>query len=215
MIVLSHRGYWKNPTEKNTEAAFRRSFTLGFGTETDLRDRSGELVVSHDPPTGAEMTAEALLTLHAEFGPHLPLALNVKADGLQARIDTLLKRFAVRDAFVFDMAVPDALGYLRLGVPAFTRHSEEETAPSFYGSAAGVWLDAFYGEWYGPDVIARHLHAGKRVCLVSPDLHRRPHRPFWDALAGWVAGWPVGRQSGVMLCTDFPEDARAVFGPGA
>ena len=28
----------------------RRSFDLGFGTETDVRDRGGELVISHDPP---------------------------------------------------------------------------------------------------------------------------------------------------------------------
>ncbi|HDG1702299.1 TPA: hypothetical protein PFE33_004667, partial [Kluyvera ascorbata] len=34
--------------EKNTQTAFERSFSLGFGTETDIRDFGGELVISHD-----------------------------------------------------------------------------------------------------------------------------------------------------------------------
>lgn len=48
MIVLSHRGYWKNSLEKNKFVAFERSFSMGFGTETDIRDFNGELVISHD-----------------------------------------------------------------------------------------------------------------------------------------------------------------------
>lgn len=43
MQVLSHRGYWKHPNEKNLPIAFKRSFERGFGTETDLRDLQGSL----------------------------------------------------------------------------------------------------------------------------------------------------------------------------
>ena len=48
MIILSHRGYWKDVNEKNQQVSFERSFSLGFGTETDIRDYKGELVISHD-----------------------------------------------------------------------------------------------------------------------------------------------------------------------
>jgi len=48
MKVLSHRGYWKSDCEKNSESAFRRSFQLGFGTETDLRDLNGEMISPED-----------------------------------------------------------------------------------------------------------------------------------------------------------------------
>lgn len=41
MKIISHRGFWHNPSEKNTEMAFCRSFELGFGTETDVRDSLG------------------------------------------------------------------------------------------------------------------------------------------------------------------------------
>ena len=46
MIILSHRGFWKTKDEKNTITSFKRSFDCGFGTETDLRDHDGEIVIS-------------------------------------------------------------------------------------------------------------------------------------------------------------------------
>lgn len=41
MKILSHRGYWKNKQEKNSIAAFDRSFLNSYGLETDLRDVAG------------------------------------------------------------------------------------------------------------------------------------------------------------------------------
>jgi hypothetical protein len=57
MQILSHRRYWKMDSEKNTKIAFERSFSLGFGTETDLmRDFGRKIVISHDMPRGGKMT---------------------------------------------------------------------------------------------------------------------------------------------------------------
>ena len=206
MIVLSHRGYWKDPAEKNTEAAFRRSFSLGFGTETDLRDRLGRLVISHDPPTGGEMLADDFFRLFAEYDRSLPLALNIKADGLQGMVADLLGRHEIDNSFVFDMAVPDALGYFRRGLKTFTRRSELEPVAPFDERANGVWADAFFGDWSDLDELARLLDA-RPVCLVSPDLHGRPYTPFWERLA--ASG--LADRPGLMICTDYPEEARAFF----
>ncbi|ENY6720776.1 hypothetical protein ACFZWW_001731 [Campylobacter jejuni] len=41
MKILSHCGYWKNKQEKNSIAAFDRSFISLYGLETDLRDIGG------------------------------------------------------------------------------------------------------------------------------------------------------------------------------
>ena len=41
MQILSHRGWWATPAEKNSLAAFERSFGADYGTETDLRDEQG------------------------------------------------------------------------------------------------------------------------------------------------------------------------------
>lgn len=208
MKVLSHRGYWKTVAEKNTPAAFERSFSLGFGTETDLRDLAGELVVSHDPPALGTLAADDLLAIHQRHDAMLPLALNIKADGLQSLLLSRLERLPKLDAFVFDMSIPDAIQWLKVGVPVFTRHSDVEPEPVLYGSAAGIWLDAFHDDWWDGAVIARHLDAGKRVCIVSPELHRRDHRAVWERLANE----DLPSNGTVMICTDLPEEAREYFG---
>lgn len=207
MKILSHRGYWKTAEEKNTPLAFERSFSLGFGTETDLRDLGGQLVVSHDPPTSTALSAEALFAIHERHDPSLTLALNIKSDGLQRLLGDCLDRLQGLDAFVFDMSIPDTLHWLARGVPVFTRHSDVEPDPVLYGAASGVWLDGFHGDWWGVDVIHRHLDAGKRVCIVSPELHRRDHRDVWDKLAS--ANFP--NDGRLMICTDMPEQAKGML----
>ncbi len=209
MKILSHRGCWKTSDERNTMEAFARSFDLGFGTETDVRDWNGRLVISHDPPTGSPLPLETFLEIYRQRGPGLPLALNIKADGLPNLLGDALAAFDVTNYFVFDMSVPDTLGYLQQGLPVFTRQSEYEPNPPLYAEARGVWMDCFRGDWIHETDVARHLDAGKQVCLVSPDLHKRPHQDFWNALAGWNLKAAAG--DALALCTDFPEAAREHF----
>jgi hypothetical protein len=66
-------------------------------------------------------------------------------------------------------------------------------------------LDCFERDWIDEGAVRRRLAAGKAVCVVSPELHGRPHQAAWAALRG-VAG-----EANVMLCTDFPEAARDYF----
>jgi glycerophosphoryl diester phosphodiesterase len=207
MQILSHRGYWTTAGERNTEVAFERSFARGFGTETDVRDWNGSLVISHDPPTGRPLLLEVLLDQYQRSGGGAPLALNIKADGLCDRLQSSLAEHGISNYFVFDMSVPDALQYVRRRVPFFTRQSEYEVQPSFYGDAAGVWMDCFEREWMDAAQMERHTDAGKTVCLVSPELHGRAHLPFWNCLVAWG----MHRADRLMLCTDYPEAAKEYF----
>ena len=217
MRILSHRGYWKTADEKNTETAFVRSFDLKFGTETDVRDAWGELLISHDPPTqGANpVTFERFCEIYTERGGrenNLLLALNIKSDGLTAKIKETLSRHGITSYFLFDMSVPDMRPYVGQGEPVYTRHSEYEPAPPLYDESAGVWIDGFLGNWMTIDTIREHRAAGKAVCLVSPDLHKRAHEPLWERLRAEGLNTHDGDDD-FALCTDFPEDARAFFAP--
>lgn len=205
MKILSHRGYWKVPEEKNTPAAFGRSFRLGFGTETDIRDLAGSLVVSHDPPNHSALGFLELLTLPDAPAPEHTLALNIKADGLAYKVAQTMKGRGL-DWFVFDMSIPDTRHHLNAGNPVFVRASEVETSPPWLDQAAGVWLDAFEGIWYDASYIASHLDSGRRVCVVSPELHGRPHVPLWKMLSGSLQD-----RDGLLICTDYPEDAMTFF----
>lgn len=203
MIVLSHRGFWRSAAEKNGVAAFARTIAAGYGTETDIRDTPGGLVVSHDPPQDGAMAAEELVAMFRGTG--LPLAVNVKADGLSAPLARLFEGSDV-PWFAFDMSGPETVRYARAGLPFFTRHSDVERVPLLYEAARGVWLDAFDAEWFDGDVIAGHLAAGKDVCVVSSELHGRDAAGLWALLDGFV-----GRDR-LMLCTDTPDRAAARFG---
>lgn len=210
MKILSHRGYWKLAGEKNTTTAFMRSFALGYGTETDVRDCKGELVISHDMPGGSEISFAALLAMAADGNPlvastPLSLALNIKADGLAGAMRKELDAYPLLDPFVFDMSVPDMPSYFDAGIPVFTRLSEVERQPVWLEASAGVWLDSFGPCWYDNRLIEDLLVAGKRVCIVSPELHKRAHLAFWEQIK------PLVSNKNLILCTDFPEDAAQYF----
>jgi hypothetical protein len=202
MDILSHRGYWRAPQEKNGAVAFVRSFDLGFGTETDVRDHAGELVIAHDMPNGSELRLADVLDLLGDRD--LPLALNIKADGLGPLIVEAMAGRPQTRWFTFDMSGPELIRQQRLAMPVFTRRSEYEREPVLYDQAQGVWLDAFEGLWFTADDIAAMLDDGKRVCIVSPELHGRDPEPLWAMLRN--AGL---NDSAIMVCTDIPEALEA------
>jgi glycerophosphoryl diester phosphodiesterase len=207
MKILAHRGHWREPREKNGFAAFKRAWANRYGIETDLRDRDRNIVISHDPADASAASFESFLQAYAEHGRGTTLALNIKADGLCNSVAQSLARHSVEDFFVFDMSVPDSLQYLRAGMPVFLRLSEHEPKTDLFGSAAGVWLDAFARDWWTLDTL-REIHAaGKFVAIVSPELHKRPHEALWRALRELEPGL----LSNFLLCTDFPEDADVFF----
>jgi hypothetical protein len=207
MKIISHRGCWRSPVEKNSKDALVRSFELGFGTETDLRDVLREIRISHDPPRGDELSFKELLEIYSRFDTKLSLALNVKADGLQKMAADLLQHYSITEYFFFDMSIPDMIGYHKAGLRFFTRRSEIEQEPSMLAESAGVWMDLFYSDWITESEVAPYLKQGKQVCLVSPDLHKRDHQPFWEN----ILKWDCLHDDRLMLCTDLPEDARTLL----
>jgi glycerophosphoryl diester phosphodiesterase len=208
MRIISHRGYWKDKNEKNTEIAFERSFSLGYGTETDFRDYNGELVISHDIPSDeSKLSLETFVEIFKKFDPSLPLAINIKSDGLQNLIKELIQSLQVEEYFVFDMSIPDTIGYLNSNIDFYIRQSEYEKDLPFYKNAKGIWLDAFEGIWYNESHIKTHLENGKKVAIVSAELHKRDYKTHWAILKKWS----LLKNDNIILCTDIPEVASIYF----
>lgn len=203
MEIISHRGYWLELHERNQPVAFQRSFDLGYGTETDVRDCGGRLVISHDMPTGSEMTLDDLLDIMG--GRNLPLAINIKADGLAKALAAKFDERGHTNWFVFDMAVPDMRGFFSEGVCTYTRLSDVEPSPAWLDIAEGIWLDHFSPGHIPNHDIVKHLNQGKKVCVVSPELHGR------DVDAAWSSLKLLGGLPGLMLCTDKPVQADTFF----
>lgn len=206
--ILSHRGLWSKENEKNTLKSFEESFKLGFGIETDIRDLNENLVISHDMPNSNSIKAKTLFKLYQNF-KNPTLALNIKADGLQKPLKELLEQYQISNYFVFDMSVPDALLYLKENFIVFTRQSEFEKIPSFYGESKGLWLDEFRTHWINEEVILRHLDNNKQIAIVSPDLHKKETTREWSEYKEIILKHKL--EGKIMLCTDKVKEALEFF----
>lgn len=198
---------WDRDAGKNTLAAFERSFAAGFGVELDIRDYQGKLVVSHDVASDKAVDFVKFLKLYSQFN-NLPLAVNIKADGLRPLCAQLFRDYKVKNYFLFDMSAPECLGFLKSKMNVFTRQSEFEGNPCFYAQAKGVWMDEFTKHWITPAMVGRHLKNRKKVCLVSPELHHRAYQRVWQEYKRMIQRRDTDQ---LMLCTDHPLEARRFF----
>lgn len=185
-----------------------RAINGGFGVETDIRDLNGNLVISHDPPVDRMVfPLGQFLEAYCKSNRKPLLALNIKSDGLHVKLYKILKRFDLENYFVFDMSIPDTLNYIELKMSFAVRLSEYENGERLLESSETVWMDAFESQWYDVSRVCDLLNTGKRVCIVSPELHRLPHIALWDKLVGV----PAELAQRLYLCTDLWDQAREVF----
>ncbi len=207
MEIISHRGYWKHINEKNTLNSFECSFNNKLGTETDLRDYCGEIVISHDIPDSACLSLNNFFETYLKYDDTLTLALNIKSDGLVKKIQSSIVDYKIQNYFVFDMSIPDTLSYIENNIKFYTRQSEFEMVPSFYNFATGIWLDSFNTIWYDNKVIESHLRENKRVAIVSSDLHKRDNKDLWELIK--INNFH--NNDNILLCTDLVDEAKNYF----
>ncbi len=202
MDILAHRGFWTKQEEHNTPFALSKAFDYGFGVETDLRDCDSKIVIAHDMPRGHEIAFENLLDLMA--GRNLCLALNIKSDGLASEINNLLKKYSHTNYFTFDMSIPDMVQQHKLNLKVFTGISDIIPSPILFEQAAGIWLDCFNSDWFYAEDINKLLDAGKKVAIVSPELHKREYKNIWPRYKNI-------NHKHLMICTDYPTEAESFF----
>ncbi len=205
MKIISHRGFWKIKDEENTLNAFKDSLVNGFGIETDLRYFDNKIVISHDLPNKSCNSFDDLLELYNELQSNQPLALNIKSDGLFDLINSSLQKYKITNYFLFDMSIPDLITCSKTSLNFFTRISELENTPILVNESKGIWIDEFYSHWITNDIIYNFINNGKKVCLVSPELHKRDYSSEWNQYKSFK------NSNDFMICTDFPDKAFDFF----
>lgn len=210
--TLAHRGVWRKRPNQNTRDAISLAVSSGFGLEIDLRDHSGEIVVSHDPPEEPPLKFERVLRLLTENSFSGVLALNVKADGLVPLISEFQEMLSGIDHFFFDMSFPEKRRYLSAGYPIACRRSEFENASAELLEGNGVecrnvWIDAFETDWWIPLAGDDIAPGNSRCFFVSPELHGRNPEDAWRRIRDlYLEGREIG------ICTDLPEEFRKFLG---
>ena len=208
--ILAHRGIWKTHEQKNTLQALTYAVKLGFGLEFDVRDYCGSVVISHNPPVSKILTLEDLFTqISAKVKKEeLSLAINVKCDGIERELMTLISLFGLEPySFLFDLSIPTMIQFSKMApkntLQIATRLSEYETVPVLLSKCTHIWVDCFDTDWYNPKMLVEELYKDKKIVFVSPELHGRHHMKVWEQLRDV--------ELPLYLCTDFPEEAKNYF----
>jgi hypothetical protein len=164
MKLISHR--------RNTIDELKAT-PIEYGVEVDIRSQNGQLIIHHDPLVSGEDFEEWL-----KHYRHGTLILNVKEEGLEARLIDLMKQYGIEDYFFLDQSFPFLIKWSKQGQRRCAVRVSEfesiETALALAGKIDWVWVDCFTHFPLTGDDAKRLQSAGFKLCLVSPELQGRP-----------------------------------------
>lgn len=205
MDIIAHRGLCLTGEIPNSKGSLLAALQQGFGIETDIRDHCGDIIISHDPYISGEVFRLSELFQHYNFlKSSAKLALNIKSSGIGLALQNLIQKFHIENYFVFDMALPDAIYYTKIGLNVYDRVSEIEPAILDKMAITGLWIDQFWNNWY--PLNQHDNYRGRPRCVVSPELHKRE-----DYLTYWGRLKSLKSDPELSLCTDYPIEARQFF----
>jgi len=164
MMFISHR---RNMIEE------LKATPAEYGVEVDIRSNNGRLIIHHDPLASGE-DFEAWLQHYR----HRTLILNVKEEGLEARLIELMQQHHITDYFFLDQSFPFLIKWSKLGerhcAVRISEFESIETALTLAGKIDWVWVDCFTHFPLSSADANRLQNAGFKLCLVSPELQGRP-----------------------------------------
>lgn len=163
MKLISHR--------RNTIRDLRET-DRKYGIEVDIRSHGENLIIHHDAFVSGESFDEWV-----EAYQHGTLILNVKEEGLEARLIALMALKGIEDYFFLDQSFPFLVKWSNAGEHRCAVRVSEfesiETALTLAGKVDWVWVDCF-AKFSLSSVDAQRLKdAGFKLCLVSPELQGR------------------------------------------
>ncbi|MDN3573832.1 hypothetical protein [Methylobacterium longum] len=178
MEIIAHR---RNSTGQLTATPTK------FGVEVDVRSEGDELIVQHDPFAKGEK-----FEIWISSFQHGTLIINVKEEGLEERIETILTARGVKKFFFLDQSFPFIIKCARRGerrcAVRVSQFESTATALNLAGLIDWVWVDYFKPvvlqneqnivgvpdfPFNEPDLL-QIKKAGFKLCLVSPELQGWP-----------------------------------------
>ena len=171
-----------------------------YGIEVDIRSWMDRLVIHHDPfVPGTDFDTWLAAYRHGT------LILNVKEEGLEARLVERMKSHGIEDYFFLDQSFPFLVKWSKAGLRNCAVRVSEfeavETALTLAGKVDWVWVDCFTHFPLSSADAARLQGAGFRLCLVSPELQGRDTAEI-SALAALLAERGIW---GDAVCTKRPD----------
>jgi hypothetical protein len=163
-MIISHR---INTLEQVT------GLFQGEAIEFDVRDSNGKCIVEHDAFQNGLDFEVFLKRIGKRF-----LIVNIKSEGIEKRVLELLDMYNLHEFFLLDCSFPKIVelskqNERRIAI-RFSEYESLETVLSLEGKIDWVWVDCFT-KFILTREISERLHlAGFKICLVSPELQKRP-----------------------------------------
>ncbi len=192
MKLISHR--------RNTIAELRAT-DHKYGVEVDIRSEGRKLIMHHDPFVGGESFEEWI-----DAYQHGTLILNVKEEGLEARLLDLMASKGIEDYFFLDQSFPFLVKWSKTGeyrcAVRVSEFESIETALSLAGKVDWVWVDCFTKFPLSEEDVVRLKNAGFKLCLVSPELQGRNAEIEIPALVSLLGARNIESDA---VCTKRPD----------
>ena len=143
-----------------------------YGVEVDIRSHGEQLIIHHDPFVMGELFEDWISAYR-----HGTLILNIKEEGLEARLIALMKTHGIDDYFFLDQSFPFLVKWAKVGEHRCAVRVSEfeyiETALTLAGKVDWIWVDCFTRFPLSREDAQRLKNAGFKLCLVSPELQGR------------------------------------------
>ena len=175
---------------------------INLGVEVDIRSTDGSLITNHDPITKGEDFEYWL-----EHYSHAFLILNVKEEGLEELIISLMKKNNIYNFFFLDQSFPFLIKTAKSGESRCAVRVSEfesiETAMSLSGKVDWAWIDCFT-LFPLSNLEANRLQSegGFKLCFVSPELQRDVSNDEIISFRNYIESLGI---HGDAVCTKRPE----------
>ncbi len=160
MLIIQHR--------INTSAQLQQ-VPKEYGVELDVRSKGSQLIIHHEPFLGGENLEDWL-----QHYDHSFIIFNVKEEGLEDSITSLINKYKIKDFFFLDQSFPFLIKTSKTGEKRCAVRVSEfeslETALSLSSKINWVWIDYFTKFPLSSEDATKLKNASFKLCLVSPEL---------------------------------------------
>lgn len=151
-----------------------QSIPLNQPIEFDVRDSNGRCIVQHDAFLDGLDFELFLKAVGDRF-----MIVNIKSEGIEDKVLELLKCNGLNRFFLLDCSFPKIVNLVKKNERRIAvRYSEYEdisTVLALKDKVEWVWIDTFDNFSLTPEKANILKGAGLKLCLVSPDLQKKPN----------------------------------------
>lgn len=161
MIIIKHR--------VNTSKELKK-LSINFGAEIDLRSNNKDIYLHHDPFKKGELFSNWI-----KYFKHKLLVLNVKEEGLEQKIVSILEKNNIKNFFFHDQTFSSLLKNMHK-TKVSIRYSEFEDLKKIdklFDSIKWVWLDNFSEIKINRKFYSFLKKKKVKICIVSPELVKK------------------------------------------